>query len=163
MNSYVKYHGGLKVNNLKLDTNIVNSLTEAKALLKSRTASTVLYNDFADGNIDAFYFTPHSIFDSNICSVYKKESSKLYYDFVCSLKGEIGFKDYNIKNNENYDYLSIIMQGNVPFFNKIENKWVTRESDKEYQTAEEQKINEQIEAANNVANNTVSNDSPLPF
>ena len=108
MESYIKFYDNLNVNFLKIEQNSLPSdLQEAYENRSVFNANTVLYNDFAT-MLDALYFVPHSEFSTNFCSVYRKTYSQSYYDYVCTLEGEISFMDYNIHNNDDYEYLAVI-------------------------------------------------------
>lgn len=50
-----------------------------------------------------------------------------------------------------YDYLAIIMQGKLPWFDRSINKWVSREEKETQQQAEIEKANEQIKQAESIA------------
>ena len=106
--SYVKFYSNLNVNFLKLEQSSLSSnLQEAYRKRKVFNANSLLYNNFSE-MLDALYFVPHSSFSSNFCSVYRREYSQPYYNYICTLDGEIAFKDYNIHNNDNYEYLAVV-------------------------------------------------------
>lgn len=108
MESYVKFYSNLNVNFLKIEQNTLPSnLQEAYEKRENFNANSVLYNDFTT-MLDALYFLPHSEFSTNFCSVYRKTYSQPYYNYVCTLNGEIALRDYNIHNNDDYEYLAVI-------------------------------------------------------
>ena len=108
MESYIKYYSNLNVNFIKIEQNsLPSNLQEAYDKRENFNANTVLYNDFTT-MVDALYFMPHSEFASNFCSVYRKTYSQPYYNYVCTLNGEIALRDYNIHNNDDYEYLAVI-------------------------------------------------------
>lgn len=106
--SYVKFYSNLNVNFLKIEQNSLSTnLQEAYRRRKVFNANSLLYNNFSE-MLDALYFLPHSAFSTNFCSIYRREYSQPYYNYVCTLNGEITFKDYNIHNNDDYEYLAVI-------------------------------------------------------
>ena len=108
MESYIKYYSDLKVNFVKIEqNNLPSNLNDAYEKRKNFNANTILYNDFTS-MLDAFYFSPHSEFSSNFCSIYRKTPSQPYYNYVCTLNGEIALRDYNIHNHDNYEYMAVI-------------------------------------------------------
>lgn len=124
MESYIKYYSNLNVNFVKIEQNqetLPSNLQEAYSKRKNFNSNTVLYNDFTD-TIEALYFMPSSDFDSNLCSIYRKTISQPYYNYVCTLKGETVLKDYNIHNNDDYEYLAVIgiaQDGGTSYIYKI--------------------------------------------
>ena len=108
MESYLKFYSNLNVNFIKLEQNsLPRNLQDAVKNYKNFNANTVLYSDFTK-MLDALYFVPHSEFSSNFCSVYRKTYSQQYYNYVCTLNGEIALRDYNIHNNDEYEYMAVI-------------------------------------------------------
>lgn len=108
MESYIKFYSNLNVNFLKIEQNsLPANLQEAYDNREKFNANSVLYNDFTT-MVDALYFVPHNEFSTNFCSVYRKTYSQPYYNYVCTLEGEIVLRDYNIHNNDDYEYLAVI-------------------------------------------------------
>ena len=54
-------------------------------------------------------------------------------------------KWYDVFSIKPYEYLKIVIDGKVPFFDKAQNKWVTREEKREAVAAESEALNERIE------------------
>lgn len=107
MKSYIKYNPNLIVNLIKLDSEMFGDIDNAIKKKELHNSSTILYNNFSL-TLDAIYFNPSTVYSSYFCSIYRKTPSQNYFDYVCTLNGEIEVKDYNIHNKDHYEYLAVI-------------------------------------------------------
>lgn len=107
VNNFVRYNDNLKVSFVKIENKVYNDINDMLAVESTRGASTVLYNDYRN-EIDAYYFSSSAIFLGAFCSVYRKTYSQSYFDYVCTLSNITNFKDFNIHNNDYYEYMAIV-------------------------------------------------------
>lgn len=107
LNSYVRYADCMTVKYIKIENQMYDTLSDMSNNLVNKTASTVLYNDFT-ADIDGYYFSASASFVQNLCSIYRKTYSQTYFDYVCTLYNAIVFRDYNIHNNDAYEYLAVV-------------------------------------------------------
>lgn len=113
-NCYYWMNNLLKVDYIKIDTNV--DLSYATALSKAnkmQTSTTLFKNFFKEDNITpsiyAKYFSPEDIGSASTFVIYRKTPEQKYYDYVCTLtQGDHSFLDYNIVNNQYYHYMAWI-------------------------------------------------------
>ena len=109
MESYVKYNQNVTVNFVKVESKIYSGLDAAKQAKSKISNATVLYNDFLD-SLNALYYPPSTstAYAANRCYIYRKAHSQTYYDYVCMLDEAIALNDYNVHNNDDYEYMAVV-------------------------------------------------------
>lgn len=118
-NCYYWVNNQIKVDYLKIDTNVDLSYKEALTNSKIMKNTTTLFKDFfkqdtdssdiidTNNSILAKYFSPEHWGMQATFVIYKKTPTQKYYEYVCTLKdGEYSFMDYNIVNNQYYHYMA---------------------------------------------------------
>lgn len=65
-------------------------------------------------------------------------------------------KWYEVFVPKPYDYLAIVMQGKLPWFDRATGKWVTREENDQRRAEETEKANEEIKKAEKIASQALS-------
>jgi len=106
-NSYVRISDNTKVGFVKIENTLYNDMNSMMKNENVKGSTTVLYNDFSS-EVDAYYFSSTSTFKNNLCSIYRKTPSQYYFDYVWTLSESINFIDYNIHNNDNYEYMAVV-------------------------------------------------------
>ena len=118
-NCYYWVNGQIKVDYLKIDTNVNLSYKEALTNVKKMQTTTILLKDFVRENFQnnngttttasllAKYFSPEAAESGATFTIYRKTPDQKYYNYVCTLDNRAcNFLDYNVVNNQYYHYMA---------------------------------------------------------